>query len=167
MSRARLLLATFAAYLPAAALPALAGRSDVPGGPLDPAVLVVPFCLGFAGGFVAWGRVVDRRGPAAVIRWALLATAVAGALVALAPTPTLLALARLLQGAAAAGIPPAAQAALAADASSDRTGRALSGMMLAVALATLGGPALAPLLHDATGWTSTALLLGTVPALAL
>ena len=105
MSRARLLLATFAAYLPAAALPAIAG-------PHDPALLVVPFCLGFAIGFSAWGRATDRREPEQIIRAALLLTAAAGLLVAFASTGPLLALGRLVQGLAAAGIPPAVQAAL-------------------------------------------------------
>src|SRR3954470_23130971 len=106
MSRARLLLATFAAYLPAAALPAIAA-------PHDPALLVVPFCLGFAIGFPAWGRETDRRGPEGIIRLALVVTAAAGVLVAFAPSAALLAAGRLLQGLAAAGIPPAVQAALA------------------------------------------------------
>jgi MFS family permease len=160
VSRARLLLATLAAYLPAAALPALAERDDLPGAPLDPAVLVVPFCLGFALGFPAWGRAADRRGPGPVIRAALLLAAGAGVLVAIAPEAWMLAAARGLQGLAAAGVPPAVQAALAQDAAAHRTGRALSGMMLAVAVATLAGPALAPLLADATGWTASALVLG-------
>lgn len=154
----RLLLATFAAYLPAAALPAISGAHD-------PALLVVPFCLGFAAGFPLWGRAVDAHGPGAVVRVGLLGVAVAGVLVACAPGAGLLALARLLQGATAAAVPPAAQAAFAADAAAERTGRALSGMMLAVAFATLGGPALALLLHDRLGWTVSALLIG--PALPL
>src|SRR4051794_6102843 len=159
MSRARLLLATLAAYLPAAALPAIAERDDLPGAPLDPAVLVVPFCLGFALGFPAWGRAADRLGPERVIRIALLLAAGAGVLVAGAPTPGMLPAAGGLRGLAAAGVPPAVQAALAQDAPAGRTGRALSGMMLAVAAATLAGPALAPLLADAAGWTGAALLL--------
>jgi len=159
VGRSRLLLATFAAYLPAAALPAISG-------PYDPAVLVVPFCLGFAVGFPLWGRAVDRAGPARIVRLALFLAAGAGVLVAFAPTAGLLAAARLLQGLTAAGVPPAVQAALAAEASDQRTGRALSPMMLAVALATLGGPALAPLLGPALGFATTALLLGTLPALA-
>src|SRR3954454_17448161 len=122
MSRARLLLATLAAYLPAAALPAIAERDDLPGAPLDPAVLVVPFCLGFALGFPAWGRAADRHGPERVIRAALLLTAVAGALVAFAPQTWALAAARLLQGLAAAGVPPAVQAAIARSAGAGRTG---------------------------------------------
>src|SRR3954447_26477516 len=132
MTRALLLLATFPAYLPAAALAAIAGRADLPGAPLDPALLVVPFCLGFAIGFPAWGRATDRRGPEVIIRLALLLTAAAGLLVAFAPSAGLLVAGRLVQGLAAAGIPPAVQAALAQSASEQRTGRALSGMMLAV-----------------------------------
>jgi len=159
MARSRLLLATVAAYLPAAALPAIAG-------PHDPALLVVPFCLGFAAGFPLWGRAVDRVGPERIIRAALVAATAAGILVAFAHAAGVLAAGRLLQGAAAAGVPPAVQAAMAARAGEGRTGRALSGMMLAVAAATLGGPAIAPTLRDLGGWTAAALLLGPLPTLA-
>ena len=167
MSRSRLLLATLAAYLPAAALPALAGRGDLPGGPLDPAALVVPFCLGFALAFPAWGRAADRAGPERVVAAALALMLAAGLLVALAPAPGLLVAGRALQGLAAAGVPPAVQAQLARTAGERGTGRALSGMMLAVAVATLAGPAAAPLLAGALGWTGAALLLGSAPALLL
>lgn len=153
MGRARLLLATLAAYLPAGALPVLVHGDDVPGGPLDPAALVVPFCLGFALGFPAWGRLADRHAPALVIRVALLLTAAAGVLVAIAPSEGALIVARALQGLAAAGVPPAVQAAMAAEAGEGRTSRALSPMMLAVAVAVFVGPAVAPLL----GWVPTTL----------
>lgn len=167
MARAYLLLATLGAYLPAAALPAIAGHGGAPGGPLDPAALVVPFCLGFALAFPVWGRWADRRDATLIIRIALAAMAAAGVLVALAPGEGLLVAARLLQGIAAAGIPPAVQAVLAASAEEQRAGRALSGMMIAVAVATLAGPALAPLVADAAGWTVAAVLLGSALPAAL
>ena len=167
MSRACLLAATFAAYLPAAALPAIAEGGGLPGGSVDPGLLVVPFCLGFAVAFQPWGRMADRHSPAGVVRIALLGAALAGVLVALAPTAWALVVARLLEGALAAGVPPAVQAALAAAAPDAGAGRAVSGMMIAVALATLGGPAVAPLLADAAGWTGAVLLLAVVPALAV
>lgn len=71
MSRLWILLAAFGAYLPSAGLPVLAHRSDVPGGPLDPSVLVVPFCVAFAAAFPLWGRVADRRDAVHVIAVAL------------------------------------------------------------------------------------------------
>lgn len=163
MSRTRLLLATVGAYLPAGALPVLAVRSDAPGGPLDPAALVVPFCLGFAVGFPAWGRLADRRAPGWVVRLALLLTAAAGSLVAFAPSEAALVVARALQGLAAAGVPPAVQAAMAGAAAEERTARALSPMMLAVAVAVFVGPAVAPLLGD---WVIAALVLGVALPLA-
>jgi MFS family permease len=155
MSRARLLLATVVAYLPAGALAPLA--EDAPGGALDPSALVVPFCLGFAVGFVAWGRIADRFAPGAVVRVALLLTAAAGLLVALAPSEELIVIGRLLTGLAAAGVPPAVQSALAASADDGSTGRAMSPMMLAVAVAVFVGPALAPI----AGWTLTTVALLT------
>lgn len=153
MSRARLLLATVVAYLPAGALAPLA--DDAPGGALDPSALVVPFCLGFAVGFVAWGRLADRWAAGTVVRAALLLTAAAGALVALAPSEELIVAGRLLTGLAAAGVPPAVQSALAASADDSTTGRAMSPMMLAVAVAVFVGPAVAPLI----GWTATTFAL--------
>ncbi len=71
MSRFWILLATFGAYLPSAGLPVLAQRSDLPGGPVDPSVLVVPFCVAFAAAFPFWGRTADRHAPVRVIVVAL------------------------------------------------------------------------------------------------
>src|SRR5436853_437809 len=44
------------------------------------------------------------------------------------------------------------------------TGRAVSGMMVVVAVATLGGPAVASSIDGPLGWRATSLLLGVVPA---
>jgi MFS transporter, YNFM family, putative membrane transport protein len=167
MSKFWILLATFAAYLPSAGLPVLAHRSDVPGGPLDPSALVVPFCLAFAAAFPFWGRAADRLTPVRVIAVALGLTGLAGGAVALAPTEATLVLARVLQGAAAAGVPPAAQAAIAAASAERQAGRALSPMMLAVAFAVLGGPAVASPVADAVGWTAAAVAIGAAMPLAL
>jgi MFS transporter, YNFM family, putative membrane transport protein len=167
MPRLWIQIATLAAYLPSAALPVLAERSDAPGGSLDPAVLVVPFCLAFAAGFPFWGRVADRVAAERVIVLALGLMVVSGAMVALAPSESLLIVARALQGAAAAGVPPAAQAALARSRSEGEAGRALSPMMLAVAFAVLLGPAIAQLLGDAAGWTFTALVVSCLLPLLL
>jgi MFS transporter, YNFM family, putative membrane transport protein len=166
-SRRWILLATVAAYLPSAALPVLAHRSDLPSGPVDPAVLVVPFSLAFAFAFPLWGRLADRTATMQVIRLALALMAGAGIAVALAPSTIALIGARALQGAAAAGVPPAAQAALAQGTAENQTGRAISPMMLAVALAVLGGPAVASAAGDAAGWTVTALIAGCALPLAL
>ena len=78
MSRRWIQLATFAAYLPSAALPVLAERADAPGGPLDPSVLVVPFCLAFAAGFALWGRVADRVALQELVLLAVKQAAVEG-----------------------------------------------------------------------------------------
>jgi len=162
MQRAWIQLATFAAYLPSAALPVLAERSDLPGGSVDPSALVVPFCVTFAAAFPLWGRLADRVPAQRVIAAALLLTALAGAAVALAPNEAILIVGRALQGAAAAGVPPAAQAALAGASAERETGRAISPMMLAVAYAVLAGPALAAGLAAIAGWTATALAIGAV-----
>jgi predicted MFS family arabinose efflux permease len=130
-------------------------------------VLVVPFCLAFAAGFPVWGRLADRLPAERVIVLALGLMVVTGAMVALAPGEATLIVARALQGAAAAGVPPAAQAALARSRSEQEAGRALSPMMLAVAFAVLAGPAIAQGLGDAVGWTATALAINCLLPLIL
>jgi MFS family permease len=167
MSRSWILLATLGAYLPSAALPVLAHRSDVPGGPLDPAALVVPFCLTFALAFPLWGRLADRIAAARLIAIALGLMVIAGAAVALAPSATAVIVARAVQGAAAAGIPPAAQAALARSRAEHETGRAMSPIMLAVAFAVLAGPAIATVLGGVGGWVVAALVVGCALPLVL
>ncbi len=86
---------------------------------------------------------------------------------ALAPSEAILILARAAQGAAAAGVPPAAQAAIARASAEREAGRAMSPMMLAVAFSVLGGPALARVIADAAGWTAAALVVGSALPLAL
>ena len=168
MTRSWIQLATVAAYLPSAALPVLAGRGDLPGGGIDPSALVVPFCLAFAAMFPLWGRLTDRSAAPRVISIALGLMAIAGVAVAVASNEGLLIAARALQGAAAAGIPPAAQAALAQSSSEHETGCAMSPMMLAVAVAVLGGPMAATVLADLGGWTPAALGVGcALPVLLL
>jgi MFS family permease len=160
---ARVYLATLAAYLTADFVAPLSG-SILSG--LDAGALVVPFCAAFAVAFPLWGRAADRHHAGTVLAVSLAALAAAGVLLALAPSVAVVVLARALQGAAAAGVPPTAQAALASRAGNASTGRAVSGMMIMVALATLGGPALASALEGLIGWRTTSVLLGVVPALA-
>jgi MFS family permease len=160
---ARVYLATLAAYLTADFVAPLS-RSILSG--LDAGALVVPFCAAFAVAFPLWGRAADRHHAGTVLAVSLAALAAAGVLLALAPSSGVVVLARALQGAAAAGVPPTAQAALASRAGNASTGRAVSGMMIMVALATLGGPALASALEGLIGWRTTSVLLGVVPPLA-
>jgi MFS family permease len=157
--RPRLLeLATLGAYLPASAIPALAAERG-----WDPGLLVVPFCAAFALSFPLWGRVADRRERRVVIAGGLLLLAGAGAVVAAAGSPLVAGIGRGLEGLAAAAIPPAAQAELTRGSGDGRAGRAIGGMMIAVALATLGGPILATALLDSgAGWGGTVALLAVV-----
>jgi MFS family permease len=155
-------LATLAAYLTADFIAPLSG--SILGG-LDAGALVVPFCAAFAVAFPLWGRAADRHHAGVVLAISLVALGASGVLLALAPSNFVVVLARALQGAAAAGVPPTAQAALAARAGNASTGRAVSGMMIMVALATLGGPALASAIEGLIGWRTTSVLLGVLPAL--
>ncbi|HEX8104982.1 MAG TPA: MFS transporter, partial [Solirubrobacteraceae bacterium] len=111
--------------------------------PDDPAASVVPFCAAFALGFVPWGRVADRRGAGVAMRAACALLVLAG-LVLCAPLGDAGWLAaRALEGAAAAGFPPAAQAALAALGGTKGAGRAIGVMSVAVAVGSLLVPLLA------------------------
>ena len=158
----RVYLATLAAYLTADFIAPLSG--SILGG-LDAGAVVVPFCAAFAVAFPLWGRAADRHHAGTILAVSLVALAASGVLLAVASSTSLVLLARALQGAAAAGVPPTAQAALAARAGNASTGRAVSGMMIMVALATLGGPALASGLEGLIGWRTTSVLLGVLPAL--
>lgn len=158
----RVYLATLAAYLTADFIAPISG--SILGG-LDASALVVPFCAAFALAFPFWGRLADRRPAGLVLAISLTLLGVSGVLLVAAPSNFVVVLARALQGAAAAGVPPTAQAALAARAGNASTGRAVSGMMIMVAVATLGGPALASALDGLIGWRVTSVLFGVLPAL--
>jgi MFS family permease len=158
----RVYLATLAAYLTADFIAPISG--SVLGG-LDAGAVIVPFCAAFALAFPAWGRVADKHPAGLVLAISLVALALSGVLLAAASSTAVVVIARAIQGAAAAGVPPTAQAALAARAGHASTGRAVSGMMIMVALATLGGPALASGLEGALGWRATSVLLGVLPAI--
>jgi MFS transporter, YNFM family, putative membrane transport protein len=157
----RVYLATLAAYLTADFIAPLSGSML---GGLDAGAVVVPFCAAFAIAFPFWGRAADRHPAGAVLAVSLTGLVVAGLVLVVAPSHGAVIAARALQGAAAAGVPRTAQAALAARAGNASAGRAVSGMMIMVALATLGGPALASALEGPLGWRATSVLLGVVPA---
>jgi predicted MFS family arabinose efflux permease len=159
----RVYMATLAAYLTADFIAAIS-RSVVGG--VDPGTLVVPFCAAFAIAFPFWGRAADRTRAGTALAVSLSALAGSGVLLALAPSIPLVVLARALEGAAAAGVPPTVQALLAARAGNHAAGRAVSGMMIMVAVATLGGPAVAAALVDPLGWRLTTVVLGVLPAVA-
>jgi MFS transporter, YNFM family, putative membrane transport protein len=158
----RVYLATLAAYLTADFIAPVSG-SVLTG--LDAGALIVPFCAAFAVAFPFWGRAADRHPAGSVLSLSLVALAAGGVLLAAAPSTLVVVIARALEGAAAAGVPPTAQALLAARAGNAKAGRAVSGMMMMVALATLAGPALASALDAPLGWRATTVLLGIVPAL--
>src|SRR4051812_22286931 len=159
----RVYLATLAAYLTADFIAPISG-SILSG--LDASAVVVPFCAAFAVAFPLWGRAGDRHPAGLVLGISLGALALGGLALALAPTTGVVIAARALQGAAAAGVPPIAQALLAARAGNAKAGAAVSGMMIMVAVATLGGPALASALVGPLGWRLTSVLLGVLPAVA-
>src|SRR4051794_13321277 len=137
---ARVYAATLAAYLTADCVAPIAGRI---GGGLDASAVVVPFCAAFAIAFPLWGRAGDRHPAGRVLALSLALLAIGGLALAIAPSPAAVVAARALEGAAAAGVPPTSQALLAARAGNGAAGKAVSGMMIMVAIATLAGPAVA------------------------
>lgn len=158
----RVYLATLAAYLTADFIAPVSGSML---GGMDPGALVVPFCAAFAIAFPFWGRAADAHPAGRVLALSLIAVAAGGVMLAAASSHELAIAGRALQGAAAAGVPPTAQALLAARAGNAAAGKAVSGMMIMVAVATLGGPALASTLEAPVGWRATSVLLGILPAL--
>ena len=167
--RRAVLAGTFAVYAAASfagpIAPDIAAGIGRPSG--DPAFLVVPFAAAFGLCFPAWGRLADRRGARLPIVASLALTAIAGcALVVVESSEAMIAL-RLLQGAAAAGVPPAAQAYMVRSAPPARSGRAVSAMMVAVLLGTLASQGIAGLLEAVAGWRVAVLVLaGGVAAVA-
>jgi len=160
-------VATFAAYLPAAVAAPVADALS--GG--EPGPYVVAFCAAFALAFPAWGRWADRRESSSsetfVLGVALVAVALAGALLAISPNEAWAIGARALEGAAAAGVPPVAQAILARRGGAGGSGRSIGPMMIAVAVATLGGPLIASIVGDLTSWRWAIVVVAVLPALAL
>jgi hypothetical protein len=163
-AKARIWIGAGAVYGVAAFAPALDG-GRAPG---DAAWSVVPFCAAFALAFVPWGRWADRHGAAAAMRWAALGLLVAGVPLLLPLGDTGWVAGRALEGAAAAGFPPAAQAALAALGGARGAGRAIGEMSIAVAVGTLLLPLVAGLGESAIGSTAV-LAVGAIglPLLAL
>src|SRR4051794_4715687 len=114
--KGRLYLATLAAYVTADSISSISGAvgSSV-GAALDPGALVVPFCAAFAVAFPAWGRLADRIAAGRALAISLCGLAAGGLMLAAADSELTVIAARALEGAAAAGVPPTAQALLAAE----------------------------------------------------
>lgn len=121
-----------------------------------------------------FGALSDRIGAKPVIVGGLIAFAIASVLALLTPTPLVLALARLGQGAAASAFSPASSAAVARLAGAERLGRAfgrygawkslgyVAGPLIGVALVSLWGmpalyAALALLAVGTAAWVAVAL----------
>jgi len=157
MAKRRVWVGVGAVYAVAAFAPALDGGRA----PADPAWSVVPFCAAFALGFVPWGRWADCHGAAAAMRAASLLLLLAGVVLVVPAGDGGWVVGRALEGLAAAGVPPAAQAALAALGGPGRAGRAIGGMSVAVAVGTLLVPLAAGAAEGPMG-TGVVLALGAL-----
>lgn len=112
--------------------------------------------LGLAGALLTTGALADLFGHRRVFFWSSVALGGFSALGALAPSVLILVIARVLQGAAGAGLLAAGLGVL-GDAFPDGRGRTRAtgmwGAALAAGIAT--GPVLAALLSSAAGWRSS------------
>ncbi|PTL58319.1 MFS transporter [Paraconexibacter algicola] len=140
---------------------AFAAALDGGRAPDDPAWSVVPFCAAFALAFLPWGAWADRHGAPAAMRASTLLLLVGGVVLLLPLGDGGWLVGRALEGLAAAGFPPAAQAALARLGGPGRAGRSIGGMSVAVAVGTLLVPLLAGLAEGPLGATAT-LALGAI-----
>jgi MFS family permease len=136
----------------ATALPAIGADLGVSGGGI--AAVVTAYTAAMAGLLVLGGRVADVHGAAATFRWALVAFAVASVACALAWSSTVLVVARVAQGIAAALLSPAALAALQNLTRSDAQaqGRALGWWTAAAAGGGASGWVLGGVLLELAGW---------------
>lgn len=111
-----------------------------------------------------FGGLADRIGPKPVLLGGLLAFAMASAAFVLAGDPSLLGVARLAQGSAAAAFSPAAGALVALRGGAGRRGRSFGGYGAAKSLGYLSGPVAGGALVLSGGY---GLLFGLIAAIAL
>ncbi|GAA4775205.1 MFS transporter [Microbacterium gilvum] len=113
-----------------------------------------------------FGALSDRIGAKPVIVGGLAAFAAASLLAILDPTPLVLALVRLGQGAAAAAFSPASSSAVARMAGAERLGRSFGRYGAWKSLGYVAGPLLGVLLVQAFGMAALYLALGALAAAA-
>ncbi|HEY8318853.1 MAG TPA: MFS transporter [Amnibacterium sp.] len=161
------ILASFVSFLDGSivtiALPAIA--RDVGGGVVTQQWVIDAYLLTVSALILVSGAVSDAFGRIRVLRIALLAFAATSVLCALAPTSSVLIVARLLQGVAGALLVPGALGLIIAVFSSEEEPRAIGRWTAWASVANLAGPVLGGVLVDAAGWRSV-FLVALLPAAA-
>lgn len=161
------ILASFVSFLDGSivtiALPAIA--ADLGGGVVTQQWIVSAYLLTVSALILVSGAVSDAFGRIRVLRLALVAFAATSVLCALAPTSSVLIVARLLQGVAGALLVPGALGLIVATFDGAREARAIGRWTAWTSVANLIGPVLGGVLVDVSGWRSV-FLIALLPAAA-
>lgn len=144
------------------ALPSI--QSELDFGPAAVTWVVNAYVLAFAGLLLLSGRVADLFGRRRVFVVGAFLFTVGSLLAALAPTPWLLIVGRVVQGVGAAGLSPSAMSLLLSAFPAERRARAMSAWGAASALGGATGVVAGGLLAGTVGWR--AVFLVTVPVSA-
>lgn len=147
-----------------ALLPILSNEFEVTAG--QSAQVVYAYAIAYGVMQLVYGPLGDRLGKYTVVSFALLACTVGSVGAALAPGLGWLTLARMLNGAAAAGVIPLAMAWIGDHVPFERRQPVLARLLGAIVLGSIAGQWLSGLFADTVGWrygfVGVALLFGTI-----
>jgi len=146
-------------------LPTLA--DDLHVGLDDAGLLVTAYALSYGLGSPILAALTGRIKRERTVIWAIGAFAFANLLCAVAPNYTILVIARIAAGLAAAAYTPGAYALAIALSSPERRGRALSTVLFGISMSTVFGVPLGTVLGHRLGWHATFLFIAALSAIAM
>lgn len=132
------------------ALPAI--ERDLHGGLITQQWVVDGYLITLSAVMLLAGAIADARGRVRVMRWGLIGFGLASVIIALAPTPAILIIGRLLQGAAGAFLLPSSLALITSRISGPAQGRAIGVWTSASTIAMIVGPVVGGLFTDYLSW---------------
>lgn len=142
------------------ALPAI--ERDLHGGLITQQWVVDGYLITLSAFMLLAGAIADARGRVKVMRWGLIAFGAASILIAVAPTPVILVIGRLLQGAAGAFLLPSSLALITSRITGPAQGRAIGVWTSASTVAMIIGPVVGGLFTDHLSWRWV-FIVGLVP----